>query len=168
MVHDRDTMQSDYNHLLTLWTSGVRDYHTMLSDYLTANSIFVAVIGLLVSRESLALPFTIVIVLLSMIGILMSAQMAIVLGRFSGQNALWEWQLRGMATLPAVRGEGHGAALIRAAEAFVREHGGRVAWFNARRAAEGFYAHMGYRTVSEEFDVPGIGPHVVMEKRLAG
>lgn len=53
MVHDRDTMQSDYNHLLTLWTSGVRDYHTMLSDYLTANSIFVAVIGLLVSRASL-------------------------------------------------------------------------------------------------------------------
>ena len=98
MVHDRDTMQSDYNHLLTLWTSGVRDYHTMLSDYLTANSIFVAVIGLLVSRESLALPFTIVIVLLSMIGILMSAQMAIVLGRFSGQNALWEWQLRGIET----------------------------------------------------------------------
>ena len=89
---NQDSMQSDYNHLLTLWTSGVRDYHTMLSDYLTANSIVVAVIGLLVSRESLALPFTIVIVLLSMIGILMSAQMAIVLGRFSGQNALWEWQ----------------------------------------------------------------------------
>lgn len=96
----RDTMQSDYNHLLTLWTSGVRDYHTMLSDYLTANSIFVAVIGLLVSRESQALPFTIVIVLLSVIGILMSVQMAIVLGRFSGQNALWEWQLRGIEALP--------------------------------------------------------------------
>ncbi len=100
MAQNRDTMQSDYNHLLTLWTSGVRDYHTMLSDYLTANSIFVAVIGLLVSRESLALPFTIVIVLLSMIGILMSAQMAIVLGRFSGQNALWEWQLRGIEGMP--------------------------------------------------------------------
>ena len=97
---NQDTMQSDYNHLLTLWTSGVRDYHTMLSDYLTANSIFVAVIGLLVSRESMALPFTIVIVLLSTIGILMSVQMAIVLGRFAGQNALWEWQLRGIETMP--------------------------------------------------------------------
>lgn len=100
MDQNHDTMQSDYQHLLTLWTSGVRDYHTMLSDYLTANSIFVAVIGLLVSRESLALPFTLVIVLLSTIGILMSAQMAIVLGRFSGQNALWEWQLRGIETRP--------------------------------------------------------------------
>ena len=94
MAHNsmhQDSMQSDYDHLLTLWPSGVRDYHTMLSDYLTANSICVAVIGLLVSRESLAFPFTIVIVLFSMIGILMSVQMAIVLGRFSGQNALWEW-----------------------------------------------------------------------------
>lgn len=96
----RDTMQSDYDHLLTLWTSGVRDYHTMLSNYLTANSIFVAVIGLLASRDSLAVPFTLVIVLLSSIGILMSAQMAIVLGRFSSQNALWEWQLRGIEALP--------------------------------------------------------------------
>ena len=53
-----------YGHLLTLWTSGVRDYHSMLSDYLTANSIFVAVLGLLVSRESLSLPIMVLIVLL--------------------------------------------------------------------------------------------------------
>ena len=33
-IIDQDAMQSDYNHLLTLWTAGVRDYHTMLSDYL--------------------------------------------------------------------------------------------------------------------------------------
>lgn len=120
MAHNpihQDSMQSDYNHLLTLWTSGVRDYHTMLSDYLTANSIVVAVIGLLVSRESLALPFTIVIVLLSMIGILMSAQMAIVLGRFSGQNALWEWQLRGIETMPEWRDRKPVSSLYR-----LREH----------------------------------------------
>jgi hypothetical protein len=100
MEQDRSTMQSEYSHLLTLWTSGVRDYHSMLSDYLTANSIFVAVIGVLVSRESLALSFTIVIVLLSMIGILMSVQMAIVLGRLSTQNGFWEWQLRGIEGMP--------------------------------------------------------------------
>src|SRR5512144_341900 len=85
-----------YDHLLTLWTSGVRDYHSMLSDYLTANSIFVAVIGLTVSRESPALSFTVLILLLCVFGILLCLQMAIVLGRFSGQNALWEWQLRGI------------------------------------------------------------------------
>jgi len=85
-----------YDHLITLWTSGVRNYHTMLSDYLTANSIFVAVIGLLVSRESLALPFTALIIVLCVFGLLLCFQMAIILGRFSGQNALWEWQLRGI------------------------------------------------------------------------
>jgi hypothetical protein len=96
MAQDRASLESAYNHLLTLWTSGVRDYHSMLSDYLTANSIFVAVIALLVSRESLALPFTVLIILLCVFGILMCLQMAIVLGRFSGQNALWAWQLRGI------------------------------------------------------------------------
>jgi hypothetical protein len=93
-------LKSTYEHLLTLWTSGVRDYHTMLSDYLTANSIFVAVIGLLISRESLAPPFTLLIVLLSVFGLLLALQMAIVLGRFSGQNALWEWRLKGIEQDP--------------------------------------------------------------------
>ncbi|HET9961434.1 MAG TPA: hypothetical protein VFQ34_03785 [Nitrospiraceae bacterium] len=93
-------LEDTYGHLVMLWTSGVRDYHTLLSNYLTANSIFVAVIGLLVSRESAALPFTILIVLLNVFGILLSLQMAIVLGRFSGQNALWEWQMRGIERTP--------------------------------------------------------------------
>lgn len=99
-MHEQPDLGSTYDHLLTLWTSGVRAYHSMLSDYLTANSIFVAVIGLLVSRESLALPFTLLIVLLCAFGILLCWQMAIVLGRFSGQNALWEWQLRGIEQTP--------------------------------------------------------------------
>jgi hypothetical protein len=99
------SLRAAYEHLLTLWTSGVRDYHSMLSDYLTANSIFVAVIGLLVSRESLALPITILIVLLCIFGLLLSLQMAIVLGRFSGQNALWEWQLRGIEQAPQWGGQ---------------------------------------------------------------
>ena len=96
MTQEQTPLESSYNHLITLWTSGVRDYHTMLSDYLTANSIFVAVIGLIVSRESPAMSFTVLILLLCIFGILMCLQMAIVLGRLSGQNALWEWELRGI------------------------------------------------------------------------
>jgi hypothetical protein len=97
---DCSDLDSDYEHLLMLWTSGVRDYHSMLSDYLTANSIFVAVIGLIVSRELLSLPLTVMIVLLCGFGVLMCLQMAIVLGRLSGQNALWEWRLRGIEQSP--------------------------------------------------------------------
>ncbi len=102
--HD-SSLASTYERLLTLWTSGVRDYHSMLSDYLTANSIFVAVIGLIVSRESLAWSFTVLIGLLCVFGILLCLQMAIVLGRLSGQNALWEWQLRGIELAEGWQGQ---------------------------------------------------------------
>jgi hypothetical protein len=50
-TQQESSLKTTYDHLITLWTSGARDYHTMLSDYLTANSIFVAVIGLIVSEN---------------------------------------------------------------------------------------------------------------------
>lgn len=99
-AEEHTDLDSTYEQLLMLWTSGVRDYHTMLSDYLTAHSIFVAVIGLIVSRDLLLLSFTVLIVLLCAFGVLMCLQMAIVLGRLSGQNALWEWRLRGIEQSP--------------------------------------------------------------------
>jgi hypothetical protein len=95
-TQQESSLKTTYDHLITLWTSGARDYHSMLSDYLTANSIFVAVIGLIVSRESPTLSLVVLILLLCIFGILLCLQMAIVLGRLSGQNALWEWQLRGI------------------------------------------------------------------------
>ncbi len=85
-----------YAHLVTLWTSGVRDYHSLLSAYLLAHSIFVAVIGLFVSQHPMGRALNVVIAMLSLFGILLCLQMAIVLGRFSAQNSFWEWQLRGI------------------------------------------------------------------------
>jgi hypothetical protein len=106
-------IDESYDHLITLWTSGVRDYHSMLSDYLTANSIFVAVIGLIVSRELLPLSLTVMIILLCVFGVLMCLQMAIVLGRLSGQNALWEWRLRGIELTQEWQGQKLITALYR-------------------------------------------------------
>jgi hypothetical protein len=91
-----DNLERTYDRLVELWTSGVRDYHSLLSDYLTANSIFVAVIGFLVARQPVTLLFTLLILLLCVFGLLMTLQMGIVLGRFSAQNGLWEWKLRGI------------------------------------------------------------------------
>ena len=93
---DHPDPQTTYRHLLDLWTSGVRDYHSLLSDYLTANSIFVAAIGFLLARQPLTLIFTLLVIILCLFGVLMTLQMAIVLGRFSAQTALWEWRLRGI------------------------------------------------------------------------
>ena len=74
------------------------------------------------------------------------------------------WRLRGMATDPGVRGAGFGAALL----AWCIEHaaaaGGSEVWCNARMVAVDFYRRFGFQVVSEEFDIPGIGPHVVMAR----
>jgi predicted GNAT family N-acyltransferase len=76
------------------------------------------------------------------------------------------WQLRGMATRPDLVRQGVGGAVLSAAEDLVRKGGGDLLWCNARRGAVAFYASAGWRVVSDEFDVPGIGPHHVMVKEL--
>ena len=49
----------------------------------------------------------------------------------------------------------------------VAESGGAELWCNARLPAVGFYRRGGFEVVSDEFDVPGIGPHVVMARAVA-
>ena len=52
------------------------------------------------------------------------------------------------------------AALLEHAES----HGALRLWCNARTPARSFYERAGFRVVSDEFELPGIGPHVVMER----
>jgi len=89
-----------YANLIALWTSGIRDYHSLLSDYLTANSIFVAAIVFLVGQGGDKNLFDLIVIILCTFGLIITMQMAIVLGRFSGQNALWEWYLRRTESRP--------------------------------------------------------------------
>ena len=67
-----------------------------------------------------------------------------------------------MATEPDVRGAGYGAALVAACVEHAAASGGGELWCNARRGAVGFYRRMGFDVVSDEFDIAGIGAHVVM------
>jgi predicted GNAT family N-acyltransferase len=77
------------------------------------------------------------------------------------------WQLRGMATRADLARRGVGRAVLAAAEALVHERGGPLLlWCNARLAAVPFYASGGWRVVSDEFDIPEIGPHHVMVRKL--
>ena len=85
---DPKSLTQTYDTLVNLWTSAVRDYHSLLSDYLTANSIFTAAIGVILARQLPTLLFTFLGMILCVFGILMVLQMAIVLGRFSAQIAL--------------------------------------------------------------------------------
>lgn len=76
------------------------------------------------------------------------------------------WRLRGMATAPDRRSAGIGARVARVVVAHVEARGGEVLWCFARVPARGFYERAGFVVVGDEWDEPGIGPHVDMWRDL--
>jgi ribosomal protein S18 acetylase RimI-like enzyme len=76
------------------------------------------------------------------------------------------WRVRGMATAPHARRRGGGRAVLDALVRHAVDHGARRIWCNARVPAVGFYERAGMRVISDEFELPHIGPHVVMEMRV--
>lgn len=84
-----------------------------------------------------------------------------------GQDDPGAWRLRGMATDPGARGQGHGAALLGACIGHVARMGGRVLWCNARTPATAFYTRHGFTVHAEVFEIPPIGPHVLMDRPVA-
>jgi GNAT superfamily N-acetyltransferase len=78
-----------------------------------------------------------------------------------------DWRVRGMATLPALRGLGLGSAVLAACETRAAGAGGKRLWCNARVGARGFYERAGLSVEGAVFEIAGIGPHVLMSKQLA-
>jgi GNAT superfamily N-acetyltransferase len=77
-----------------------------------------------------------------------------------------EWRVRGMATLPEARGRGGGGAILRALLDYARERGATAVWANVRTPARTLYERAGFSVASEEFELPQIGPHLVMRRPL--
>jgi GNAT superfamily N-acetyltransferase len=75
------------------------------------------------------------------------------------------WRIRGMATAPHARGQGAGSAILDGLIDHARAHGATRIWCNARTPARTLYERAGMSAVSEEFELPVIGPHFVMELR---
>ena len=75
------------------------------------------------------------------------------------------WRIRGMATAPPARGCGAGTRVLAALLAHAREQGAERIWCNARLPARTLYERAGFIAVSEVFELPAVGPHVVMELR---
>ncbi|MEM8783273.1 MAG: GNAT family N-acetyltransferase [Planctomycetota bacterium] len=71
-------------------------------------------------------------------------------------------RLRGMAVDPAVQGRGVGGRLIREALDAIARRDGRRVWCNARVSALGFYRRHGFVVHGDEFEIPDIGPHYVL------
>lgn len=73
------------------------------------------------------------------------------------------YRLRGMATHPDWRGKGVGSGLLTAAiEHLTHVMNVDYLWCNAWRVAYNFYLHLGFDFISDEFEIPQIGPHRVM------
>jgi GNAT superfamily N-acetyltransferase len=77
------------------------------------------------------------------------------------------WQLRSMATDPAWRGTGAGAAILRRAKQISTDAGATVLWCQARQPAIPFYRRNGFAEFGELFDTE-LGPHRRMWTELTG
>ena len=77
------------------------------------------------------------------------------------------WRLRGMGVADELRGAGVGRKLLQAVDEFLRGLDRTpLIWCNARCTAVGFYERCGWEVASDVFDLPDIGPHVNMTRRL--
>lgn len=76
------------------------------------------------------------------------------------------WRLRGMATREDLRGQGIGSRVLDALLTHVKDLGGEIVWCNARVRAIPFYKRAGFETWGEEWELPSIGRHVVMWRKL--
>ena len=70
-----------------------------------------------------------------------------------------------MAVHRALRGGGHGEAVLRALEAAATARGDTAVMLHAQRSAESFYARLGYVVAGEPFVKAGIG-HIEMRRKL--
>ena len=75
-------------------------------------------------------------------------------------------QYRGMAVTKTYQGNAMGNLLLNKADRKVLARKQNFIWINARKLALGFYRRNGYSVVGASFNIPGIGEHYLMYKRL--
>lgn len=81
------------------------------------------------------------------------------------------WRIRGMAVDPAYQGRGFGALLLKGLIDYATAQQNPddppgLLWCNGRTTVEPFYVAQGFSRVGDIFDLPPIGPHVVLERVL--
>ncbi len=77
------------------------------------------------------------------------------------------YRLRGMATLESYRNRKAGTSVLQFAEEYMAGKNISHWWCNARTSMEGYYHRMGLETLTEPYDIPPIGPHVLMAKAIS-
>jgi GNAT superfamily N-acetyltransferase len=78
----------------------------------------------------------------------------------------YQYRLRGMATIPEFQGKGMSSALLQSAFPMIKQNQCGLLWCNARQTAVGFYQKVGFTTSGEIFEMPEIGPHILMSIKI--
>ncbi len=77
-----------------------------------------------------------------------------------------EQRIRGMAVEASARSRGYGGAILSAFHKIALRDGTDVIWCNARARAVPFYSRHHYFVEGEPFELPNIGRHFVMSRRV--
>jgi GNAT superfamily N-acetyltransferase len=75
-------------------------------------------------------------------------------------------QLRGMAVATEWQKAGVGRAILSWLEVELAQQSVCLLWCNARKPAVPFYERLGWRVISEQFEIPTAGPHFRMRRDL--
>ena len=79
-------------------------------------------------------------------------------------NTEKQFQIRGMAVLENHQKKGIGAVLVLHTENYLQSEGKHLIWFNARESAVEFYKKLGYKIKGAQFEITGVGTHLLMFK----
>lgn len=103
-------------------------------------------------------------------GLFENQELTGIISLFQKHNSIFaenlQTQIRGMAILESHQKKGFGEALIKHCEEYCLANQFDLIWFNARESAVGFYKKMGYESIGSSFEIPEIGEHYLMYKKL--
>lgn len=103
-------------------------------------------------------------------GLFFEGHLVGIISSFEAKNNLFseenQFQIRGMAVLEQFQKKGFGEALLNYCENEIRMTNGDLIWFNARETALGFYKKSKYEINGGQFEIPDVGPHYVLFKKL--
>ena len=77
-----------------------------------------------------------------------------------------QYRLRAMATLPSFQKKGTAKLLLSLAFQKLRSDSQKILWCDARIVAVGFYERLGFLSYGESYEIPVIGAHYLMSKRI--
>jgi ribosomal protein S18 acetylase RimI-like enzyme len=93
------------------------------------------------------------------------------IGSFFKQNhaefsAPRQYRLRAMATLPKAQNKGLAKILLEKSFNELKLHDIDLLWCDARIVAKGFYSKLGFVTNGDSYEIPIIGTHYLMYKKI--